>query len=157
MKESRHRQDPARRRPGVQQTMSTTNPQPPSALGLDVGTSRIVAAQRQDKDVQFDTQLNAFVTIPFSKLTQSVLKKEQIPHLVQDSEITVYGDESERFANLFHKETRRPMLRGILNPDEAGSLTLVRQIVGLVMGEDEGRGRRLCFSVPAAPLGATDE
>ena len=25
------------------------------------------------------------------------------------------------------------------------------------MGEGEGQGRRLCFSVPAAPLGATDE
>lgn len=137
--------------------MSASSSQTPTALGLDVGTSRIVAAQRHDKDLQFDTQLNAFVTIPFSKLTQGVLKKERIPHLVQDSEITVYGDESERFANLFHRETRRPMLRGILNPEEANSLMLVRQIVGLVMGEGDGQGRRVCFSVPAAPLGATEE
>ncbi len=120
--------------------MTATNTQPLTALGLDVGTSRIVAAQRQDKDIQFDTQLNAFVTIPFSKLTQGVLKKERIPHLVQDSEITVYGDESERFANLFHKETRRPMLRGILNPDETGSLMLVRQIAGA--GDGRRRGTR---------------
>ena len=137
--------------------MSASSSQTPTALGLDVGTSRIVAAQRHDKDLQFDTQLNAFVTIPFSKLTQGVLKKERIPHLVQDSEITVYGDESERFANLFHRETRRPMLRGVLNPEEANSLMLVRQIAGLVMGEGEGQGRRVCFSVPAAPLGATEE
>ena len=102
--------------------MSNSNTQTASAIGLDVGTSRIVAAYREDKGIQFDTQLNAFVTIPFSKLTQSVLKKERIPHMVQDSEITVYGDESERFANLFHKETRRPMLRGVLNPDENGQL-----------------------------------
>ena len=81
-----------KRLPGVQ-LMTASNTQTLSALGLDVGTSRIVAAQRQDKDIQFDTQLNAFVTIPFSKLTQGVLKKERIPHLVQDSEITVYGDE----------------------------------------------------------------
>jgi hypothetical protein len=137
--------------------MSASSLQTPTALGLDVGTSRIVAAQRHDKEIQFDTQLNAFVTIPFSKLTQGVLKKERIPHLVQDSEITVYGDESERFANLFHRETRRPMLRGILNPDEGSSLMLVRQIVGLVMGEGDGQGRRVCFSIPAAPLGAIEE
>jgi hypothetical protein len=136
--------------------MTDTNTQPPSALGLDVGTSRIVAAQRQDKDIQFGTQLNAFVTIPFSKLTQGVLKKERVPHLAQDAEITVYGDESERFANLFHKETRRPMLRGILNPEESSSLTLVRQIVTLLTGET-GKGQRLCFSVPAPPLGSGDE
>ena len=141
--------------PALTSTSITPNP---TALGLDVGTSRIVAAQRQDKDnTRFDSQLNAFVTIPFSKLTQGVLKKERIPHLVQDSEITVYGDESERFANLFHRETRRPMLRGILNAEEASSLMLVRQIVGLVMGEGEGQGRRVCFSVPAPPIGTIEE
>jgi hypothetical protein len=128
-----------------------------AALGLDVGTSRMVAAYRRDKDIQCETQLNAFVTIPFSKLTQSVLRKERIPHLVRDAEITVYGDESERFANLFHKETRRPMLRGVLNAEETDSLMLVRQIVRLVTGEEKGRGQRLCFSVPAAPIGATEE
>ena len=128
-----------------------------SAIGLDVGTSRIVAAQRQEKDVNCETQLNAFVTIPFSKLTESVLKKERIPHLTQDSEITVYGDESERFANLFHKETRRPMLRGVLNNEEGTSLVLVREIVKLLTREEKGHGRRLCFSVPAPPLGADEE
>jgi len=137
--------------------MTDTTTQPISALGLDVGTSRIVAAQRQEKDIQFGTQLNAFVTIPFSKLTQGVLKKERIPHLVQDAEITVYGDESERFANLFHKETRRPMLRGTLNPEESDSLTLVRQIVTLLTSEEPVKGQRVCFSVPAAPLGSGEE
>jgi hypothetical protein len=137
--------------------MNNSNKQTASAIGLDVGTSRIVAAQRLDKDTQFQTQLNAFVNIPFTKLTQGVLKKERIPHLVQDSEITVYGDESERFANLFHRETRRPMLRGVLNAGEADSLMLVRQIVTLLTGEATGDGQKLCFSVPAAPLGADQE
>src|ERR1700731_309971 len=120
--------------------MTNTNTQIATAIGLDVGTSRIVTARRKDKDIQFAKELNAFVTIPFSKLTQGVLKKERIPHLVQDSEIIVYGDESERFANLFHKETRRPMLRGVLNHDEAGSLMLVREIVRLVTGREQGDG-----------------
>jgi hypothetical protein len=137
--------------------MSNTSKTNTSAIGLDVGTSRIVTAQRLDKTTQYQAQLNAFVTLPFSKLTQGVLKKERIPHLVQDSEITVYGDESERFANLFHKETRRPMLRGVLNPEEANSLKLVREIVVLLTAETPGLGQKLCFSVPAAPLGADQE
>ena len=137
--------------------MNNTTTQTTSAIGLDVGTSRIAAAWRQDKDVRVETQLNAFVTIPFSKMTQSVLKKERIPSLVEGSELTVYGDESERFANLFHKETRRPMLGGILNPDETGGLTLVRHIVTLLTGEESGQGQKLYFSVPAAPVGAAEE
>jgi len=137
--------------------MTNSTAQVPSAIGLDVGTSRIVTARRKDKDIQFAKQLNAFVTIPFSKLTQGVLKKERIPHLVQDSEIIVYGDESERFANLFHKETRRPMLRGVLNKDETEGLGLVRLLVTLLTGEEGGEGKRLCFSIPAALTGATED
>ena len=134
--------------------MMETDPQGSRAVGLDLGTSRIVSAQCQDTDILFGTQLNAFTTIPFSKLTEGVLKKERIPYVLQDSEITVYGDESDRFANLFHTETRRPMRRGVLNPDELTSATMVREIVMLVTGEKNGRGQKLCFSIPAAPLGA---
>src|SRR5579864_3969888 len=137
--------------------MTNTNTQTASAIGLDVGTSRIVTARRKDKDIQFAKQLNAFVTIPFSKLTQGVLKKERIPHLQQQSEIVVYGDESERFANLFHKETRRPMLRGVLNKSENDGPMLVRQIITLLTGEEFGEGKKLYFSVPAAPIGANAE
>jgi hypothetical protein len=136
--------------------MPDTDPQESRVVGLDMGTSRIVSAQCQGTDILFGTQLNAFTTIPFSKMTEGVLKKERIPCVVQESEITIYGDESERFANLFHTETRRPMRRGILNPDELGSAAMVREIVMLVTGERNGRGQRLFFSVPAAPFGASD-
>ena len=127
------------------------------AIGLDIGTSRIVAAWRAEKDTQFESQLNAFVQIPFSKLTESVLRKERIPHLVEGSEITIYGDESERFANLFHAETGRPMLRGVLNPAEPGSLSLVRETVKHLTSTERGQGQKLFFSVPAPVLGATAE
>ena len=133
------------------------DPEGPNVVGLDVGTSRIVSARCQAADILFGIQLNAFTTIPFSKLTEDVLKKERIPYMLQDSEIIVYGDESERFANLFHTETRRPMRRGVLNPDESGNTALVREIVNLVTGEKRGHGQKLCFSVPAAPLGAGQE
>jgi len=133
------------------------NSQTASAIGLDIGTSRIAAAWREEKEINVETQLNAFVTIPFSKMTHSVLKKERIPHLVEDSEITVYGDEAERFANLFHKETRRPMLAGILNPAEAGGLSLLRHIVTYLTGSQKGQGQKVYFSIPAPLVGAAED
>ena len=42
-------------------------------LGLDVGTSRIVVARNRDKKYQYDAQLNAFITLPYSNLAQSLL------------------------------------------------------------------------------------
>jgi hypothetical protein len=124
-----------------------------TVIGLDVGTSRLVTAQRVDGDFRYQAQLNAFVNIPFSKLTENVLKKENVPHSVVGSDIVVHGNESERFADLLHVETRRPMTRGVLNPGEPDGLSRMRQIIATMIGDEGKEGQKVCFSVPAAPLG----
>ena len=126
-----------------------------SALGLDVGTSRICLAERQGEDFHFQTQLNAFVSIPFSKMTENVLKKEKVPHTVAGTEIIVHGNESDRFADLLNVETRRTMTRGVLNPAEPASLEMIRKIISSMVEQAQGK-RKLCFTVPAAPLGAEE-
>lgn len=131
----------------------------PAAAGLDVGTSRIVRAWRANEDYQFETQLNAFVAIPHSKMTENVLKKEGIPHTVQGPEIVVHGNESEKFAELMSAETRRPMTRGVLDAKEPESLPQIRHIItSLLHGvPPEGKEKpKVCFTMPAAPLGAEE-
>ena len=81
-------------------------------IGLDVGTSRIVAARRRNDEITYATQLNAFVAIPYSKMTESVLRKEGVPHSVDGTDILVHGNESERFADLLKKDIRRTMDAG---------------------------------------------
>jgi len=126
-----------------------------AALGLDVGTSRICVAQRVGEEFQFETQLNAFVTVPFSNMTESVLTKENIPHTVSGPEIMVHGNESDRFADLLNVDTRRTMTKGVLNPVEPDSLPMFRKIVGSLL-DSTSEPRKLCFTVPAAPLGAEE-
>lgn len=126
-----------------------------TALGLDVGTSRICLAERSGEDFQYETQLNAFVNIPYSKMTENVLKKEKVPHTVNGAEIVVHGNESDRFADLLNVETRRTMSRGVLNPAEPDSLSMIRKIVDSLLDPTKDR-QKLCFTVPAAPLGTED-
>jgi hypothetical protein len=125
------------------------------ALGLDIGTSRICLARHKGQDVDFQTQLNAFVTIPYSKMTESVLKKAGIPHTIAGQEMVVQGNESDRFADLLNVETRRTMTKGVLNATEPDSLNMLRKIVGSLLEPVDGR-HKLVFTVPAAPLGAED-
>lgn len=125
-------------------------------IGLDIGTSRIVSASQTDGGYNFQSQLNAFVTLPFSKMTENVLRKEHVPHSVRGSEIVVHGNESEKFAALLQVETRRPMTKGILNPTEPEGLGQIRQIISSLVGEKAAPGQKLCYSVPASPIG-TDE
>ena len=117
--------------------MSQTETSKPSAIGLDVGTSRIVTARQAGQEFKYDTQLNAFVAIPYSKMTENMLRKEAVPHTVEQNQIIVHGDEAERFAALLDKDIRRPMLRGMLNPDEPDSVRLVREITTSLAGKAE--------------------
>lgn len=126
-----------------------------SALGLDIGTSRICLAQRAGGEYRFETQLNAFVTVPYSKMTETVLARENIPHTVLSDEIVVHGNESDRFADLLNVDTRRTMTKGVLNPAEPDSLNMLRKIVESLL-EPATAPRKLCFTVPAAPLGAEE-
>ena len=67
------------------------------AVGLDVGTSRIVTARQAEQAFAYESQLNAFVSIPYSRLTESALSRERVPHVVEGTTIMVHGNESERF------------------------------------------------------------
>lgn len=125
------------------------------ALGLDVGTSRICLASQSAENYEYKTQLNAFVTIPFTKMTESVLRKAGVPYTTSGGELIVHGNESEKFADLLNVETRRTMNRGVLNSAEPESLTMLRNIVTSLCGRPSSPSR-LCFTIPAAPLGSEE-
>jgi len=119
-------------------------------VGLDVGTNRIVVARDTGKRYEYDAQLNAFLTLPYSKLAENLLVREGILHEVRGAEIVVTGNDAEKFAEVFHVETRRPMRRGVINPDEPHSLAVLRHIITKLVGPASIEGQKIFFSVPAA-------
>lgn len=88
-------------------------------------------------------------------MTETVLKKENVPYSEAGSNLVVHGNESERFADVLNVETRRTMDKGVLNPAEPESLGMLRKIIESLLGPAKDR-QKLCFTVPAAPLGAED-
>jgi hypothetical protein len=118
-------------------------------IGLDVGTSRVVVARATDTRYCYEAQLNAFLTLPYSKLAESLLQRENVFHEAHDSEIVVAGDDAQRFAEVFHVETRRPMVNGVLNPKEPHSLAVIRKIIHKLVGKASFEGQKAFFSVPA--------
>jgi len=118
-------------------------------LGLDVGTNRIVVARDAGKRYEYEAQLNAFLTLPYSKLAENLLQREGVLHEVQGAEIVVTGNDAEKFAEIFHVETRRPMRKGVINPDEPHSLAVLRHIITKLLGRAAVDGQKIFFSVPA--------
>src|SRR5258708_7278991 len=128
-----------------------------NAMGLDVGTSRIVTARPDGKEgYQFRSQLNAFVTIPYSKMTERVLDKEGVPHSVNGSQIVVHGNECEKFADLMDTEIRRPMTGGVLDAKEPESISMMKEIIGSLINKNAPEKPLVCFTVPAATLDSSD-
>ncbi len=124
-------------------------PQPP-VKGLDLGTSRIVLSTRSGQKVTFMPQLNAFVELPYSKMTEQMLGRENILHHVERNLIYAYGNRADEFAKFLDGDARRPMQNGILNPTEPRNLEMVERLLRSLCGEAAAE-EKLCFSVPSPP------
>lgn len=124
----------------------------PAVIGLDVGTSRVVAIREIQGKRTARSELNAFLSLPWSGMAEASLRRESIPFLVRQGEIIVIGTESARLADLLGRELRRPMTRGMLNPEEPGSLDLIRAILRTVLEPEQTAGAKVRFSIPSPPL-----
>src|SRR5262249_8559292 len=67
-------------------------------------------------------------------------------------ELLVFGNESEQFANSFNVEARRPMSKGLLNPNEANGWMVIQSLIEMMIKKTKKKDM-LCFSVPGAPRG----
>jgi hypothetical protein len=124
----------------------------PAHKGLDLGTSRIVLAMLSGEKVRFTPQLNAFVELPHTKMTERMLGNEGILHQVAGEHIFAYGNRSDEFAKFLSGETRRPMQSGLLNPAEPKNLEMIELVLTELCGK-AAKNEKLCFSAPSAPTG----
>ncbi len=123
-----------------------------AALGLDVGTSRLVLASGAADRVKAKAELNAFIAVPYSKFTENILKQNKVSYQLNGgSTLQVYGNEAARFANVFNTEVRRPMNGGTLNPAEEYSMSVMQAIIQQLVRKTKN-GETMRFSVPGAML-----
>ena len=121
-----------------------------TALGLDVGTSRLVLASGAADRIKAKAELNAFIAVPFSKFTENILKQNKVSYQLNGgSTLQVYGNEAARFANVFNTEVRRPMNGGTLNPAEEYSMSVMQAILQQLVRKTKN-GESMRFSVPGA-------
>ncbi len=121
-------------------------------LGLDVGTSRIVVADGAEPH-RAHTQLNAFVSVPYSKMTETILQQNKMVYHRNGKDLFVYGNESERFASFFNTEPRRPMARGVMNAQDTMSQQMIQAIIEQLVPKAKNN-EILCYSVPGKGEGA---
>jgi len=124
-------------------------------LGIDIGTTNIVLAQKEDNHIKISLQLNAFVTMPYSSLTKEALLKNEIFFFISDHTLYVMGHSAEDFADIFGGHVRRPIESGILNPKENEAENVIKAFIEQLLRPPKKRGEKAYFSVPGKSLDGT--
>lgn len=120
--------------------------------GLDVGTMNVLSARQDGNETVFVQQRNSFVEIEYSDMADQMLSRSEVLHIRKDDKVYVVGDDALNFANIFNKESRRPMQDGILSSDESSAIPMIKLITEQVVDEPARPNERLYYSSPADPI-----
>jgi hypothetical protein len=123
--------------------------------GLDIGTANLASAiQDVEGNVTIKIQRNAFIDIESDDYTRNMLTRLNVQYVVLDNRMVVVGDAAFELANIFNRETRRPMKDGVLSPREKEAMPMERILIENLLGPPKKDGEVCYFSVPADPIDA---
>lgn len=78
--------------------------------GLDIGTCNLVsAAQSVEGQLIFRSLRNAFIDVEINDFTKKMLTKLGVQYVLHNRKMYVTGNPAFELANIFNRETRRPM------------------------------------------------
>jgi len=120
-------------------------------VGLDVGTMNLVSAKVEKDKVQTARVRDAFLDL--EEGAKKMLKISNVDFIDQGEDgVIVIGDAALEMANVFGKEVRRPLSRGLVSAGEIDALSVLGVLVKNVLGEPREENEVCYFSVPAAPV-----
>ncbi|MEW6741618.1 MAG: hypothetical protein AB1486_02570 [Planctomycetota bacterium] len=125
--------------------------------GLDIGTANILCAVRNPSNaITVRCERNAFLDLQADVHCKSMLTKLKVPYVVYNDKLVVIGDAAFDLANVFSRETRRPMRDGLISPSEVDALPMIQLIIKKVLGEASVEGEPVYFSVPGESIDASN-
>ncbi|MEZ5987980.1 MAG: hypothetical protein R3F30_02410 [Planctomycetota bacterium] len=137
------------------QTSSGASTEKLLGKGLDIGTANLAAAiQDPDGGIQVTVERNAFLDIKADVYSKNMLTKLKVPYVVHNGQMIVIGQAAFELANIFSRETRRPMKDGLISPNDADALPMIKLIIEKVLGNPAEAGENCYFSVPAESIDA---
>jgi hypothetical protein len=136
-------------------------------VGLDVGTMNIVASRqgkdgkvvtKRVRDAFLDLDAGDFRLLKMSKVQYVELDKP-VEHVGEapSKQLFVIGDSAFSLANLFKREARRPLSKGVITPGELDAQRILGVLVANVLDEPRCEKEHCYYSVPAIPVDVDDQ
>lgn len=143
-------------KPGASPQVQPSAPKGPAlefGKGLDIGTANLISAmQDREGNLYIKSQRNAFIDIDQDDFTRNMLTKLGVQYVILSNRMVVVGDPAFELANIFNRETRRPMARGVLSSDEEDALPIMKLLIEKLLGQPQKPEELAYFSVPANPI-----
>jgi hypothetical protein len=120
---------------------------------IDIGTAFLVSAcQDANRQIQLKTIRDAFIDLDNDPQVKNMMKNSKVDFIESDDKIYVIGDAALVLANIFKKEARRPLSKGVISPGELEAEKILLILIENILGKAQVPGETCYFSVPAAPI-----
>lgn len=124
-------------------------------VGLDIGTMNVVSSRQVGDKIETRRIRDAFIDLePEAKKT---LRLSKVDYVEQNGNIIVIGDSALNMANLFKRELRRPLSRGVISAGELDAQQILSLLIQHVLEKPVVTGEHCFYSVPAAPVDDTEQ
>jgi hypothetical protein len=123
------------------------------ACGMDIGTCFLVSAkQDSNNQVQIKSVRDAFIDMENDPQVRNMMKMSGVNFIEAEDKLYIVGDPAIVMANIFNKEARRPLSKGIISPGETEAEKILMIMLKNILGKVRVENETCYFSVPAAPI-----
>jgi len=123
------------------------------SCGVDIGTCFLVSAKQDDnRETKLKSIRDAFIDMDNDPQVKNMLKMSKVDFIESGDKLYVIGDSAVVMANIFKREARRPLSRGIISPGELEAEKILLILIENILGKCQGEKETCFFSVPAAPI-----
>jgi len=130
-------------------------------IGLDVGTSFIIASSYEGDNIIFKDFRDAFYVIkPTTPIAAKMVEKGLKGKIFikdTDGSFVILGKDAIEKAVERNETARRPMYRGVVSVKEKNAKRILAYILKEVVGKAKKAGEKLVFCVPAQPVDQEDD
>jgi len=126
------------------------------ACGVDIGTCFLVAARQDDNgQIQIKSIRDAFLDMDNDPSVKNMLSMSKINFIESDDKIYLVGDPAVTMANIFKKEVRRPLSKGVIAPGELEAEKILLVLLENILGKARTPGEICYYSIPGNPSDQT--
>ena len=103
------------------------------SVGLDIGTMNLVAARQEGDQIKTSRLRDAFLDLPLT--SKKLLKLSGTDFLERGEELLIIGDAALEMGNMFGREVRRPLHKGLVSSSEMDALDVVGYMIKSLLGD----------------------